>query len=159
MSVYSLLNPSIFFFFEGPGRILTHFIDDPYRKGETIEKFRIITNLSSYFVPYFHWFRSPGEPIPPSSNEIPITQVNQSHRSIAIKLQPGVLPSISWRFSHDEKISLDPHRSVISIIGKISLTFQTFCVAILEPKICFSFIISDPDYEKVCYSWTMVFIG
>ena len=44
-----------------------------------------------------------------------------------------------------------PHRSVIY------LTFQTFCAAILEPKMCLSFIISDPDYEKVCYSW--VFIG
>ena len=79
-----------------------------------------------------------------------ITQVNQSHRSIAIPLQPGVLPSISWRFSHDEKISLDLHRYVIS------LTFKIFCVAISEPKMCFSFIISDPDYEKVCYSWAFI---
>lgn len=90
---------------------------------------------------------------------MPITQVNQSHRSIAIRLQPGVFPSICWRFSHDEKISLDLHRSVISLIGKISLTFKTFCVAILESKMCLSFLISYPDYEKVCYSWTMVFIG
>ena len=80
-----------------------------------------------------------------------ITQVNQSHRSIAIRLQLD--PSISWRFSHDEKRSLDLHRYVIS------LTFKIFCVAISEPKMCFSFIISDPDYEKVCYSWTIAFIG